>query len=60
MTERKNGWLAGLSSALIIIIATLFINILIKTPINLLFFIKVISYIISGIVGGMIGVNFKK
>lgn len=58
--EGKNGWLSGITSGLIIIITTIILNIFIKNDFNFAYFIKLLTYLICCIVGGIIGVNIKK
>ena len=60
LKEGKNGWLSGLTSALIIIITTIILNIFTKNPFNFAYFIKLLTYLICSIIGGMLGVNMKK
>lgn len=56
---QKNGLLEGLVSALIIILITLIINLFIKVNFNFRTFIKVVTFLLSSSLGGVIGVNFK-
>lgn len=55
--EKQNGWLAGLSSSLILLIIILIINFFCHTQINLLFIGKLLSYLLCSMSGGIIGVN---
>lgn len=57
--EKQNGWLAGLSSSLLLLIIVFIINLFCHTPINLLFLGKLLSYLLCGMAGGIIGVNIK-
>ncbi len=55
--EKQNGWLAGLSSFLILLTIILIINFFCHTQINLLFIGKLLSYLLCSMSGGIIGVN---
>lgn len=55
----KNGLLEGLIAALVIILIALVINFFIQVPFITKSFIKIVSYISSSSLGGIIGVNLK-
>lgn len=57
IVAKKNGLIEGLFSALIILSIALLINLIIKIELKPLFFIKIGSFLISSIFGGIIGVN---
>ena len=57
ITAKKNGLIEGLLSSLIILSIVLLINLIIKIDIKPSFFIKLASFIISSMAGGIIGVN---
>lgn len=57
--EKQNGWLAGLTSALLLLIIVFIINIFCHTTMSLLFFGKLLSYLLCSMAGGIIGVNIK-
>lgn len=56
---QKNGLLEGLVSALFIILITLIINLFVKVDFNFRTFVKVVTYLVSSSLGGVIGVNFR-
>lgn len=58
-TAQKNGLLEGLIAALIIILITLIINCFVQVPFVARSFVKVVAYITSASLGGIIGVNFR-
>ena len=58
--EGKNGWLSGITSGLIIVITTIIFHIFSKNNFNFPYFIKILTYLLCSIIGGMIGVNIKK
>lgn len=60
LKEGKNGWLSGITSGLIIIITAIVISFFVKNSFNLAYFVKLLTYLICSILGGMIGVNLKK
>lgn len=55
--SKKNGLLEGFLAALIILSIALLINLIIKIQLNHMFFIKVFSFLLSSMTGGVIGVN---
>ena len=57
IVAKKNGLIEGLLSALIIIGIVLLFNLIIKIEIKPMFFIKLGSYLLSSMAGGIIGVN---
>lgn len=57
IVAKKNGLLEGLLSALIILSIVLLINLIIKIEIKPFFFIKIGSYLLSSMAGGIVGVN---
>ena len=58
--EKKNGWLSGITSATLIIILTFIINLISKSKIDIYYFVKIITFLLSSTLGGMIGVNLTK
>ena len=54
---RKNGLIEGLLSSLIIICLSLIINLILKVNITSFYFIKIASFTLSSMAGGIIGVN---
>lgn len=58
LIEKKHGWFAGVSSSLIIILLSLILHLFNKQPFNLAYFVKMLTFIISCTLGGMLGVNF--
>lgn len=57
--EKKSGWLAGLTSSLFLILIIIFINIISKS-LSIMSLVKYLAYLISAMLGGIIGVNFVK
>lgn len=57
IVAKKNGLVEGLLSSLIIISIVLLINLIIKIDIKPMFFIKMGSYLLCSMAGGIIGVN---
>jgi len=57
ITAKKNGLVEGLFSSLIIISISMLLNLILKIEIEPLYFIKIISYLICSMAGGIIGVN---
>ena len=57
IVAKKNGLIEGLLSSLIIISIILLINLIIKIEIRPMFFIKMGSYLLCSMAGGIIGVN---
>lgn len=57
IVAKKNGLIEGLFSALIILSIVLLINLIIKIDIKPIFFLKIGSYLLSSMAGGIIGVN---
>lgn len=57
IVAKKNGLIEGLFSALIILSLVLLINLIIKIDIKPIFFLKIGSYLLSSMAGGIIGVN---
>ena len=60
--EKKNGWLSGLSSSLLIILLSIIIGLFTKTNITIFLIGKYVCYMFCSIIGGILGVNlsFKK
>lgn len=58
--EKKNGWLSGITSATLIIILTFIINLISKNKIDIYYLVKIITFLLSSTLGGMIGVNLTK
>lgn len=58
--ESRKGWLAGLTSALIVFGMAIVIKLLCESAFDLSFFLKYSAFICSGILGGIIGINFHK
>jgi len=56
---QKNGLLEGLVAALFIILITLIINLFVKVDFNFRTFVKVVTFLVSSSLGGVIGVNFR-
>ena len=57
IVAKKNGLVEGLLSSLIIISIMILLNLIMKVELQPLYFIKIISYLISSMAGGIIGVN---
>jgi len=57
IVAKKNGLIEGLFSSLIILAIVLLLNLIIKIEIKPMFFIKLGSFILSSMAGGIIGVN---
>ena len=58
-TEQK-GWIAGLSSALIVVVIVAIIQLFAKDPFTWNRLIKYLAFLASGTFGGILGVNFKR
>ena len=58
--EKKNGWLSGILSSLIIIAFNFILILFTKTNITLSLLVKYLCYILTAMTGGMIGVNLQK
>lgn len=56
LKEKKSGWLAGFTSSLFLILIVIFINIISKN-LTVMSLIKYLAYVISSMLGGIIGVN---
>ena len=59
-TEQKKGWIAGLSSALIVVVIVAIIQLFAKDPFTWNRLIKYLAFLASGAFGGILGVNFKR
>lgn len=57
IVAKKNGLVEGLLSSLIIISISILLNLIMKVELQPLYFVKIISYLISSMAGGIIGVN---
>ena len=57
LIEKKNGWLSGATSALIVILLFFILNLFSDNKTDLSYFIKLLSYLICSMVGGIIGIN---
>ena len=56
LKEKKSGWLAGFTSSLFLVLIVIFINIISKN-LTVMSLIKYLAYVISSMIGGIIGVN---
>lgn len=56
LKEKKSGWLAGFTSSLFLVLIVIFINIISKN-LTVMSLIKYLAYVISSMLGGIIGVN---
>lgn len=56
LKEKKRGWLAGFTSSLFLIFIIIIINIISKS-LNAMSLIKYLAYVISSMLGGIVGVN---
>ncbi len=56
LKEKKSGWLAGFTSSLFLVLIVIFINIISKN-LTVMSLIKHLAYVISSMLGGIIGVN---
>lgn len=54
---KKNGLVEGLLSSLIVLAISMLLNLILKIQIQPLYFVKIISYLICAMAGGIIGVN---
>lgn len=57
IVSKKNGLLEGFLSSIIIIAIALLINLIIKIELKPIYFIKIFSFLLSSMSGGIIGVN---
>lgn len=57
--ENKNGWLAGLSTAFIILFLSFIVTIFSKNNLDLFLLCKYCCFLICSMVGGILGVNTK-
>lgn len=57
---QEKGLLAGLSSALILIVIILLINLFVHEPLKLRIVLKFLTYIASSTAGGILGVNIPR
>ena len=57
IVSKKNGLLEGFLSSIIIIAIALLINLIIKIELEPIYFIKIFSFLLSSMSGGIIGVN---
>lgn len=57
--EKKKGWIAGLSSSILMLLIIFIFNLIFKNTSDFNYFIKIITYLLCGIIGGILGVNFK-
>lgn len=56
LKEKKSGWLAGFTSSLFLVLIVIFINMISKN-LTVMSLIKYLAYVISSMLGGIIGVN---
>lgn len=54
---KKNGLVEGLLASLIVLGISILLNLILKIEIQPMYFLKVISYLICSMAGGIIGVN---
>lgn len=59
LMERKNGWIAGLSSSILVILIIFIFNLFLKNNLNLNYFVKLLTYLLISVTGGIVGVNIK-
>ena len=57
IVSKKNGLLEGFLSSIIIIAIALLINLIIRIELKPIYFIKIFSFLLSSMSGGIIGVN---
>ena len=57
IVAKKNGLVEGLLSSLIVLAISMLLNLILKIQIQPLYFVKIISYLICAMAGGIIGVN---
>lgn len=57
---QEKGLIAGLSSALVIIVIILIINLFVKEPITLRMVLKFLTYTAGSAAGGIMGVNIPR
>lgn len=57
--EMKNGWLSGISSAVLIILVITLIGIFMKNKIDIFLLSKYTCFLLCSMIGGMFGVNLK-
>lgn len=57
IVSKKNGLLEGFLSSIIIIAIALLINLIIKIELKPIYFVKIFSFLLSSMSGGIIGVN---
>ena len=60
LLHKEKGLLAGLSSALVIIVIILIINLFVKEPITLRMVLKFLTYTAGSAAGGIMGVNIPR
>ena len=58
--ETSKGWLGGITSGIIPVIVICIFKLISQSLNSWLLVVKYLSYIISSMVGGMIGINFNK
>lgn len=59
IVAKKNGLIEGLFSSLLILSIALLVNLIIKVEVKPLFFVKIATYLISSMAGGILGVNWS-
>lgn len=59
LIEKKNGWLSGATSGLIIIILFFILNLFSDNKLDFSYFIKLLTYLINSMIGGIIGINLN-
>lgn len=57
--EMKNGWLSGISSAVLILLVITLIGIFMKNKIDIFLIGKYTCFLLCSMIGGMFGVNLK-
>ncbi len=57
--EQKKGWLAGLTSGIILLIIVIIFKLCNKELDNPFLIVKYLSFLTSSILGGILGINFK-
>lgn len=56
----KQGWLVGFLYGFVVISTIIIVKTFNNDPINFLYFVKMIIYLLSSCLGGIIGINLKK
>ena len=57
--EQKKGWVAGMTTALVIIILFILVKLFAHTSLTFEMVLKYLAFLLLGALGGMIGVNIR-